>query len=437
MTTRGAMIRWALCCMTLSAVGCEGQLINHDHLEESGEVALSPDEVSSLTVGTSVGRSCTTAIVRGLSEQLIDEINCLRPGTMRSIQGIPNVSLGGAVMPYLQTAAADGLRRAASRAGGVFVNSAIRTLAQQYLLYRWYRSGSCGIGLAASPGNSNHETGIAVDVNDPYGAMSGFNNSGWSWLGRRDEVHFDYVGGGTTSLRGLSVQAFQRLWNRNNPGDRIPEDGDYGPATESRLARAPASGFTRGASCGGSTGGGMMTVAPATAPSFAVTWERREDGSYGFRASPPASVRRVEFLVDGIAIATADRAADGQANASYTFRFDGPSRPLVARGLDAAGTEVARAVGMLDVTEGTGVFVRPLGDRTYEIGLERPESVVGAIEVKADGFALTDAVSGSVRSTRLVVRYRFNEVGERNLAIDTLNAGGSYRGTLRRTLVVR
>jgi hypothetical protein len=440
--TRRATLRWALTCATLLAAGCEGQLVNHDHLEESGDVSLSPDEVSSLTVGTAVGRSCTTAIVRGLSEQLIDEINCLRPGTMRSIQGIPGVSLGGAVMPYLQTAAADGLRRAASRAGGVSVNSAIRTLAQQYLLYRWYRSGSCGIGLAASPGNSNHETGIAVDVNNPYGVMSGFNNSGWSWLGRRDEVHFDYVGGGTTSLRGLSVQAFQRLWNRNNPGDRIPEDGDYGPATESRLARAPASGFTRGASCGGEGGGGgggggTMDPAPATVPSFAASWERKPDGAYAFRATPPASVRRVEFRVDGIAIATAERGADGQASASYTFRFDGPSRPLVVRGLDAAGAEVARAVGMLDVTEGTGVFVRPLGDRTYEIGLERADSAIGAIEVKADGFALTDAVSGAVRSPRMVVRYRFNEVGERNLAIDTLNAGGSYRGTLRRTLTLR
>jgi hypothetical protein len=424
-----------------ASAGCEGQLVTHDHIEEQGEVALSPDEVSSLTVGTAVGRSCTTAVVRGLSVQLIDEINCLRPGTMRSIDGVSGVSLGSAVMPYLQTSAADALRRAASRAGGISVNSAIRTLAQQYLLYRWYRNGSCGIGLAASPGNSNHETGIAVDVNDPYGAMSALRNSGWSWLGSRDEVHFDYVGGGTTSLRGLSVQAFQRLWNRNNPTDRIAEDGDYGPATESRLARAPASGFARGASCvagsEGSGAGGVMTEAPAASPSFAVSWERRDDGSYAFRATPPANVRRVEFRVDDLTIVTAERGADGTAQGTYTFRFEGPSRSLVARGLDASGSEVARSVGMMDVTEGTAVFVRPLGDRTYEIGLDRPEAAIGAIEVKADGFALRDVVSGATRSERMVVRYRFNEVGQRNLAIDTLNAGGSYRGTLRRTITLR
>jgi hypothetical protein len=253
-------------------------------------------------------------------------------------------------------------------------------------------------------------------------------------------VHFDYVGGGTVSLRGLSVQAFQRLWNRNNPSDRIDEDGDYGPATESRLARAPASGFARGASCSAGEpagGGGAGGSVSASAPSFAVRWERRTDGSYVFRASPPTSVRRVEFRVDDVAIATAERGADGTSAATYTFRFDGPSRPLVARGLDASGAEVARSVGLLDVTEGTGVFVRPLGDRTYEVGLERADSAVAAIEVKADGFLLTDSETGQTRSTRGYVRYRFSELGERNLAIDTLNAGGSYRGTLRRTITLR
>ena len=53
-------------------------------------------------------------------------------------------------------------------------------------------------------------------------------------------------------LRSQTVLAFQRLWNRNNPRDRIAEDGDYGPATESRLRRTPADGFPIGASCGSS-----------------------------------------------------------------------------------------------------------------------------------------------------------------------------------------
>jgi hypothetical protein len=51
---------------------------------------------------------------------------------------------------------------------------------------------------------------------------------------------------------------FQRLWNRNNPTDTIAEDGQYGPSTESRLAKSPIGGFRLGPSCpdGGATDAG-------------------------------------------------------------------------------------------------------------------------------------------------------------------------------------
>ena len=409
----------------------------HEDIHESGEVNVSTEEISSLTVDSAVGRSCSTAIVRGLSEQLIDEINCLRPGTMRSIEDVSGVTLGSAVMPYLQTPAADALRRAAGRAGSIFVNSAIRTLAQQYLLWRWGQRRACGISAVAYPGTSNHETGQAVDIDDPYGRMSAMGNSGWTWIGSFDPVHFDYFGSGTVSLSGLSVKAFQRLWNRNNPSDQIAEDGDYGASTESRLRRAPASGFARGASCTGTGGGGSMGTPAPSAPSFAVRWERRDDGAYWFTSTAPATVRRIEYRVDDVAIASADRGPGNDFVASYRFRFEGNARPVVARGLDASGNEVARSVGMLDVVEGTALFIRPLGDRTYEIGVERASSAVGAIEVRGDGFLLTDAVSGATRSTRLAVRSAFNTLGERNFVIDSLNTNGTYRGTLRRTLTIR
>ena len=44
------------------------------------------------------------------------------------------------------------------------INSALRTIAQQYLLYDWYHEGRCGITAAAHVGNSNHEGGRAVDL---------------------------------------------------------------------------------------------------------------------------------------------------------------------------------------------------------------------------------------------------------------------------------
>jgi hypothetical protein len=122
-------------------------------------------------------------------------------------------------------------------------------LPQQYLLYRWYQTGRCGIGLAAPPGKSNHESGIAVDINDNAGWRAAMAGKSYRWLGANDPVHFDYIGGGTFDMRGLSVKAFQRLWNRNHASDKIAEDGVYGPATAARLAQAPVGGFAIGAQC--------------------------------------------------------------------------------------------------------------------------------------------------------------------------------------------
>ncbi len=200
-------------------------------------------------VSKAVTESCTTSAVKGLGEQLVAEIQCLRPGTMERIDDVPNTTLGSAVFPYMQAPAADALRKVAkTRTVKLVINSALRTLPQQYLLYRWYKTGRCGIGLAATPGTSNHESGVAVDVNDNAGWRTGFQTNGYRWLGSSDPVHYDYTAGGV-NIRGLSVKAFQRLWNRNNPTDKIGEDGSYGPDTETRLAKSPIGGFPVGASC--------------------------------------------------------------------------------------------------------------------------------------------------------------------------------------------
>lgn len=201
-------------------------------------------------VSAAVTQSCTTASVKGLATQLMDEIQCMKPGAMKRIDGVAGLSLGDAVFPYLQAPAADALV-AAQRARGVTmtINSGLRTLPQQYLLYRWYQARRCGIGLAAKPGTSNHESAIAVDIDDNAGWRPAMTENGFRWLGASDPVHFDYVGGGTIDMKGLSILAFQQLWNRNNPDDAIAEDGEYGPATEARVAKSPVGGFPIGADC--------------------------------------------------------------------------------------------------------------------------------------------------------------------------------------------
>ena len=261
---------------TLSPLACSGEHAgslpdHHDDgsEEEIGSVrsSLSPTD----TVATAVAQSCTTTAVKGLSTQLVDEIQCLRPATFMRIDGAPGLALGSAVFPYLQTNAAKALVDAQKARGTTMsINSALRTLPQQYLLYRWYQTGRCGIGLAASPGTSNHEGGIAVDINDNAGWRAAMLGKGFRWLGASDPVHHDFTGAGSADLRGVSVKAFQRLWNRNNPTDKIAEDGAYGSSTAERLARSPSGGFAKGADCINSPpdGGADAGDAPAsTSPS--------------------------------------------------------------------------------------------------------------------------------------------------------------------------
>ncbi len=219
------------------------------------------------SVAMAVSQSCTTTAVKALATQLVEEMQCMRPGTFARIDNVPGLSLGAAVFPFLQTSAASALV-AAQKARGVTMelNSGLRTLPQQYLLYRWYKTGRCGIGLAAQPGSSNHESALAVDIDSNASWRSAMAANGFAWLGSGDPVHFDYAGGGTANLSGMSVLAFQRLWNRNTPGDLLLEDGDYGPSTEDRLARAPVGGFAIGAICNKPDSGAPPPAAPTAAP---------------------------------------------------------------------------------------------------------------------------------------------------------------------------
>ena len=222
-------------------------------LDEGPRSTQAADPITSASVHSALSvehilraEGCTTSAVNALSRQLIDEINCLRPNTLVDFSG-PNMVLGNAVFPFLQ---GDGPRdlQAAIQARGRDLNitSALRTLPQQYLLYSWYRAGQCGIRLAARPGDSRHESGLSIDIRDASGWRPFLADNDFRWLGERDPVHFDYTGPGTVDLRGLSIRAFQRLWNRNNPGDQIVEDGLYGPQTEGRINQSPSAGFPVG-----------------------------------------------------------------------------------------------------------------------------------------------------------------------------------------------
>ena len=219
-------------------------------LADPDEPDASLQPLASATVGTIARTACTTAGTRGLSLQMLGEVECLRPGTLKRIDNIPGVSLSAGALPRLNAAAAGRLRTAAA-SGALSLSSATRSTAQQFVLYYWYTHQRCTsvVRLAARPGTSNHESGVAIDVPSYAAARSRLGANGFRWLGSSDPVHFDYVGAGAVDIRSLMVKAFQRLWNRNHPTDRISEDGAWGPATSARMDRSPAAGFTRGAAC--------------------------------------------------------------------------------------------------------------------------------------------------------------------------------------------
>ncbi len=217
-------------------------------LASAGCLAEGPDvsETSqAATVSTYVTGTCSTAVVLGLSKQIADEVGCISPtGLVRFEPSAKRTFTSSAVLPYLGKNAKTALENVSAT---VQINSAFRTVAQQYLLYRWYLNGRCGIAAAAKPGRSNHESGRALDLANASAARSSMSARGWSYAGSSDPVHFDYYN--SPDIRGKDVLAFQRLWNRNNPDDTITEDGLYGPQTEARLRAAPSTGFAIGAGC--------------------------------------------------------------------------------------------------------------------------------------------------------------------------------------------
>src|SRR5215831_18349837 len=182
------------------------------------------------TIGSFTGGSnCSTSVVRGISIQIADEIECMAPGSFGSFaEGNGITFSGSAVLPFLAPDAITDLQAVAA-SSPIQINSAFRTVAQQYLLYEWFQQGRCGIAAAATPGNSNHETGRAVDLANWSAVVSVMSNHGWAHDVPGDDVHFDHLA--SPDLRGMDVHAFQRLWNRNHPNDLISEDGAYGSTT--------------------------------------------------------------------------------------------------------------------------------------------------------------------------------------------------------------
>lgn len=203
--------------------------------------------------------ACTTAGGEGLSSQLVDVQRCLHPGQFVSFANANITATSARVHLVAQASARDALQAAAAVVP-LQVNSAFRPLSDQYLLWA---SGNCAV--VAAPGSSNHQSGRAVDVNNTVEARTALTNAGCAWLGASDAVHYDCPG---MDLRADAVMAFQRLWNINNPGMLLAEDGDWGPMTLAAMQAAPASGFALGGlqTCGPCAGGAALNACGLCGP---------------------------------------------------------------------------------------------------------------------------------------------------------------------------
>jgi peptidoglycan hydrolase-like protein with peptidoglycan-binding domain len=187
---------------------------------------------------------CSTAGVRGLSLQIIEEMNRIIPGGV--LVGIDDLNVRGdkaTVNFFLQPRSKQALAKSIARRGvALAINSCFRSVVQQHILFSW--QGSNCVSIAATPGRSNHEDGYAIDTPDFAAWRQALEQENWDWFGQGDEVHFTYVGGGVRDDIGeIGLKAFQTLWNRHNPTDLIDVDGRYGDETAARLDRSPADGF--------------------------------------------------------------------------------------------------------------------------------------------------------------------------------------------------
>lgn len=56
-------------------------------------------------------------------------------------------------------------------------------------------------------------------------------------------MHYDCKDEEIDAIQSIAVMAFQQLWNIARTTEKLADDGDFGPATASRLRFAPAEGF--------------------------------------------------------------------------------------------------------------------------------------------------------------------------------------------------
>lgn len=186
---------------------------------------------------------CDTGLARGLSLQVIAKINRMVKSPLLSTVDHKLIDVSSpAVNAYLQPRALAALIAAVEERGKTMkINSCYRTTVQQHILREQLKRGLCGLTAVALPGKSNHEKGLAIDIEDAQGWRSYLENQGWSWIGAFDPMHFDYWNG-IGELGRLGVSACQLLHNEHHK-EQLAVDGSYGDKTAAAINNFPVDGW--------------------------------------------------------------------------------------------------------------------------------------------------------------------------------------------------
>lgn len=126
----------------------------------------------------------------GETSAVVDAVTACRPATGYS-RGTPTricvVTVDGKLVEYRTAEAFQAMRAAASRDGvRISIVSGFRTMDQQRYLYNLYRAGRGN--LAARPGYSNHQSGLALDLNTSSGGVLNWLNRNGARYGFRRTV---------------------------------------------------------------------------------------------------------------------------------------------------------------------------------------------------------------------------------------------------------
>jgi hypothetical protein len=110
---------------------------------------------------------------------------------------------------------------AASQGVNITLSSSYRSYEKQAYLYQLYKSGRGN--LAAPPGKSNHEKGLAIDAaNGIPWLQRNAPKFGWKATVPSEDWHFEYKGGGVNPIQSQSQSQPAQVSSTTSPGQNVP-----------------------------------------------------------------------------------------------------------------------------------------------------------------------------------------------------------------------